>query len=376
MKRQPDIIVVRTPSGSFDKWESLRIVNDITSPTEAIFTIGDDGVWRELKDLVQPGGEFEVLLNGRPRLKGRAEVNELPMSASSGTVLSLTVRTKLSDARYASARPEVKVEQTSIKDFILEVYAPLGYTEKDFYFGENSFVARDLITGVAAGAAPPEDFEAIKVDQAKVQPPETIYEAVERHLKRYGATQWDGPTGQIIIGRPNDEQPPLYRLISKRNSDGNNILTCRKTADWSEVPREISMYGASAGQSAAKQSMRGTVTNPTVQAVYDATGHFNRIVILPTQQGKDQQQVDRMAQREMSARIRRQDAYEVTADGWTYWDGEKHIPWANNTTTDIEVDTIGGPQGRYLIVKVELAMSSSTGTTSTMQLVAPGIWVI
>jgi prophage tail gpP-like protein len=374
MPRQPDLIEVRTPSGAFSKFTSLRVINDITSPTEAVFTIGDDGAWEELRELIAPGSEFEVVLNGSPRMKGRAEINEIPMTASSGTVISLTVRTKVSDARYASADPEVKVEKTSIRDFILAAYKPLGFTVSDFHFAP--FTARNLLTGVAAGSAEPEDFESIKVDQAKVQPPETIYEAVERHLKRYGATQWDAPDGKVIIGRPDDTQEPTYRLLCKRNSNGNNILSCRKTLDWSEVPREINVHGATPGRTTTKQAIKGIVVNAAVQAVYKKTGHFNRRVILPTQQGKDQQQVDRAAQREMSARIRRQDAYEVRADGWTYWDGKAQIPWANNTTADLEVDTIGGPQGRYLIVRVDLAMDPTSGTTTTLQLVGPGIWVI
>jgi prophage tail gpP-like protein len=374
--RQADIITVRTPEGEFGKWESLSVTNDITTPTQAVFTIGDEGVWQELQDLVSPGSEFTVLLNGHPRMKGRAEVNEVQLSPQSGTVLQLTIRTKVADARYASASPEVKVEDTSIKDFILACYGPLGFTEADFVFAP--FAARNLITGEAAGAAAPEDFEEVKVDQAKVSPPETIYDAVERHLKRYGATQWDAPDGRVIVGRPDDGQDPTYKLQSKKGaaSVANNMGAPRKIVDWSEVPLEINVYGASAGRSAAKASLKGVVINDDVQAVFDATGHFNRRVLIPTQQGKTQAQVDRAAQREMSARIRRIDAWQIDTDGWSYWNGERQIPWANNTTADVDVDTVGGPQGRYLIVRVDLKLSTTGGTTTTLQLVAPGVWVI
>jgi hypothetical protein len=102
-RREPDTIRVETDEGQFDGFQSLEVINDIAGISEAVFSIGDADSAAELDELVKPGQPFKVYCNDRLRMSGRAEVNEVPCDASSGAVLQLTCRTKLSDARYARA---------------------------------------------------------------------------------------------------------------------------------------------------------------------------------------------------------------------------------------------------------------------------------
>jgi prophage tail gpP-like protein len=374
--RQPDKIEVLTSEGTLDKFSSLEIRNDIAGPTEASFELGDDGAWSELKSVVTPGSSVIVRLNGKLRLTGRAEVAEVPGDAGSGMAIRLTVRTKMSDARYASADPSVKVKDSSIKDFVLACYAPLGYTESDFAFAP--FVARDLMTGEAGGAAPPFELEPIQEDQAKVNPPETIFEAVERHLRRHRATHWDSPDGRIIVGAPDETQAPKYRLQCKRGpaSKANNVLRFNRIADWSEVPSEIVVYGQTSGRDITRASVKGVVEFGPVKDVAGKTRHFTRKVILADQATKSLQQAEQKARRELSSRIRRYDAWEFTVDGWSYFDGTKQIPWATNTTTDVDVETLGGVQGRYLIHAVSCSLSTAASATTRLTLSGPGVWIL
>jgi hypothetical protein len=378
--RQPDRIAVQGDNGTFDKFEELVITNDILGPSEATLTIGDDGAFAELEQIISPefGAEFLVTLNERPRMKGRAEVLVVPGSASQGVKMALTIRTKMSDARVGSADPKVRVEKASIKDFILAVYKPLGLVEADFIFGD--FTARNLITGKAKGAKAPIDFQKIRVQKAKVAPPETMFNAVERHLKRYSATQWDGPDGRFVIGAPDDSQEPLYRFLSRRGRDsaGNNVLSWRRVIDFTESPLTVEVYGQTFGKDVTKAQLRSIQTNPTIESAAFAGGNnqFQRRVIIASQQGKTQEQVDRTAVRELSMRRRREDAWEIEVDGWTYWNGSEQIPYANNTTADVDIEAAGGPKGRYLIVRTELRLGVGGSATTSMQLVAPGIWII
>jgi len=375
--RQPDRISVHTSTGEFDRFSRITITNDITSPTEAVLELGDDDAYNELRDLVAPGEDFTVRLNGKPRLKGRAEINVIPADPQNGIVIQLTIRTKLSDARYASGDPKTRVENSSVEEFLLALYKPLGFAKADFLFAPNN--ARDLITGLLKGSnTVPEDFEAIKVKAAKVKPPETIYNAAERHLKRYGATQWHGPDGRIIVGRPDDTQDPTYRLLSKRGkqSRGNNVVRYRKIVDFSEVPSSVVVYGQTRGGDITKSPIKGVAVDADAFTLAANTGHFNRLVVMSSQQAKTQAQADRIAQRELSKRIRRKDAYEVTVDGWSYWTGTEQIPWANNATADLDFDAVGGNQGKYLIVRVDLDYDIQGSATTRLSLVAPGIWVI
>jgi hypothetical protein len=375
MARIRDVIRVESEGAVFDRFQSLEVVNDIAGISEAIFEVGDDGSYADLRELVAPGREFTVYLNGHPRLRGRAEVNEVPGDTTNGVLVRLIVRTKLTDARYASAEP-VKVEGVTVKAFVLGLYSQLGFTESDFKFAEFGDV--ELMTG-KSGKGIVDDFEAVKIDQAKIQPPETVYAAVERHLKRFKATHWDGPLGEILVGRPNDQQRPLYRLQAKRGAPGkaNNIISFTKIVDWSEVPSTVTVYGSTQGKDITASKFKAVATDEDVEAVRARTGHFYRPVIVQDQQSTSLAAAERAARRELSARIRRKDAWEVTTDGWSYWNGSEQIPWANNTVVDIDVESLGQAAcGPYLIVRVSLKLDLMGAATTSLTMVAPGVWVL
>jgi len=371
-KRKPDQIVVESAGTAFDGFESLEITNDITGPSEARLVIGDDGAWEELEQKVKPGTEWKVKLNNRLRLTGRAEVNEIPSDPDSGTLVQLTVRTKRTDAMVRSAEP-VTVQNTTIKAFILALYGQLGYGEADFVFGE--FADVELMTGKSgAGKANVDNLASITVEQAKVQPPETIHECAERHLKRYQATHWDGPDGKIIVGRPDDTQAPRYVLLAKRGAkSGNNVLRCQRVIDWTDVPRKVRVYGHTFGRDITSSHFSGEAQDDDVDAVAAATGHFDRLVIVQDQQSKAADAAAKTAQRELSARIRRKHAWELETDGWSWWNGSEQVPWAPNTTVEVDVEA-GGPKGTFLIVRTVLKLDLEGAATTAITCVAPGVW--
>lgn len=376
MPRELDVITIETDSGAFDRFHSCKVVNDIFGVTEATFELGDDTAWDSLAEVIAPGQMVRVALNGKPRMTGRAEISTGNASPDAGTTISLTVRTKMSDARYSSADPRLRVENTSIKDFILSCYAELGIGEADFLFAP--FTARDIMTGKAQGSKAPVDLEPIKVDQAKVNPPETIFEAVERHLRRYHATHWDGPDGTIIVGAPDDSQEPIASLFSRDGpqAKANNVLRVQRVRDWTAVAAIIWVVGQTTGREQRQKAIRGVAVDSDVADVVAATTHFNRRAIVPRQEAKDQQQVDQQAERELSARRRDKAAWEFEVDGWSYWNGSEQIPWAHNTVVDVDVASLGGPVGRALVTRVSLDLSLDAGTRTTLTAVAPGIIVL
>lgn len=376
MPRRQDIVRVETDAGVFDGFQELEIVNDILGITEAAFVIGDDGAWPKLEKLLAPGQPFKVTLNGRLRLTGRAEVNTVPMRVDGGVTIQLIVRSKLSDARMRSADPSISVTNTTIKKFILDCYKPLGYTEKDFVFGE--FVDVELMTGKGAGGRADVDLAPFTVQQAMIQPPETIWDAAARHLDRYRALQWDAPDGRIVVGRPAADLRPLARLLAKLGpaSKGNNICELERIKDWTDVPRTVRVHGQTWGKDVTKSQFKGEATDADVDAVAAKTGHFDRLVLIHNQQSKEKEAAQRAAQRELANRIRRKDAWLFTMDGWSYWNGREQIPWATNMTADIDVDPLGGAHGKYLITRTRLRLDLESAATSQLEAVHPSVWAL
>ena len=376
--RTPDRVTIETGRGTFDRFSALQIVNDIEGRSEAIMETGDDGSGADLYDIVKPGELFTVRLNGRPRLTGRAEVNDITGDADSGVKLKLTLRTKLADARYCNADPKLKMKDATIKTFILALYAKLGYVESDFVFNIGS--ERDLMTGVVKGHKAPVDIAPAKADSMKINPNETIFAAAERQLKRLHVQQWEAPDGRIMIGAPDDEQSPLFRFQSRRGRDaqGNNVIGFQRGLDWSEVPGAMAIYGKSqVGDGTGDVSfkdVKGVSIDPDLNAVRLRNGHFYRPVHMQNEWAKTQAAVDAIAARERSLRSRSKDTWTVKVDGWTYWDGSTSTPYATDTTADVDVLT--GPQGRYLIHKVGMTYGVDQRASTMIGIVAAGIWAI
>jgi hypothetical protein len=372
--RRPDVVRVETERGGFDSFNRLEIVTDLLDASQATLDIGDDGSWRDLERIVAPGQLFRVYVNDLLQLTGRAEVNEVPVNAAAGTVVQLIVRTKMADARYASADPAIRFKDQSIKSFILALYAQHGYGPQDFAFAPAA--DRDLVTGRKTGAEDPVDLEPLKADQQKVNPPETTFACAERVLRRQHLMHWDGADGRILVGRPDDQQSPLYTFRCKRGaaSSGNNVIAPRRVLDWSEVPSEVWVYGSGPGRDVLRASLRGVSVDLDLAAVFAASGHFNRRVILPVESARTQAQADAQARRERASRSLRKDAWSVELDGWTFWDGRRATPLAINTTVDVDVDTVGGSSsGRYLISRLTRSLDADGGFSSNVELLAPGV---
>lgn len=377
-RRQPDTIDVQNlKRGVFSHFESLEVVNDLLGSTEATFEVGDDGAFKELREVVAPGEPFRVYLNGKLRMTGRAEVNEVRASTDRGYTLSVTCRTKMADARYASADPKTNVQNTTVEAFVRALYAQIGVTGDALDFGPDIRGA-ELMTGKNLGGGKAiANVIPIDVQQAGIQPPETIFEAVERHLKRFSACHWEAPDGTILVGLPNTGQRPLYRLIARRLAGkANNVKSFTRSFDWTDVARTVRVYGQTYGKDVTSSPHKGEALNPAVEAV--ATGeerHFDRLVILQDQQSKSPDAARGAAELAMRQRMRRMDAWEFTVDGWSYWNGAEQIPWAPNTVADVDVDGFDVPQaGAYFIPRTALRFSLDDGATTVLSLVVPGTW--
>lgn len=375
-KVKVEVIGATGNKNTLDNFNSLEITNSITEPAEAAFELGNDDTWSKIEDLIKPGTQYRVFLNDKLRLTGRVELNDIPLDAAGGADVQFTVRTKLADAMFASARAGIQVKNSSILDFLLELYSPLGYTESDFYFPNEAYKSRDLITGVDTSGQgtqsnTPEDLEPIKRPDAKVQPPETIYDAADRHLRRHGLMHWDAPDGKIVVSAPNDEQVPIYFFRSFTGKQGreNNILSATRSRDWSETPSTIGLFGVGGSRGFSKAKVSAIRTDKDVKGA-----GFYRPIVIMAEGIKTQAIADRAIAREMSARSKRKDAWDIEFDGLSYWNGRENIPIGIDTVANIISNIAGGPLGAYYLHNVTHRRDAANGDTTNISLVQRGVW--
>lgn len=376
MARLPDRVEIQLvgpdSAGILNNFTSFQITNDLTMPSEAAFELGNDGTWSAVQPYIAHGIVYKVFVNDRLRLTGRVEMDDIPVDVDGGSVVRFTVRTKAADAAFASADQKVRVRDTSIRDFILALYRPLGYTAGDFVF--DAYTARDLLTGVdSSGHRPPVDLERIKLDEAKVNPPETIFEAADRHLRRHGLMHWDSPDGKIVVGKPNDSQAPLYELRCNRltNTGANNVEGLTRTMDYSGIPSYVAVYGVGGRGGSARTRIGAYAVDFDVH-----NAGFHRPVLVVAEGIKTVTWAERAAARELSARSKNKDGLEIQCDGLSYWNGSECIPWAVDAVATVDSDVAGGQLGAYFIHRVVLQRDAAGGDKTNLNALRKGVWQI
>ena len=375
MTRPADSLTLEGPYGELTKVERIEIDRSITeSIDEATVTIGDDASWLDIIPGVRPGAKSSVRINGRPAFTGRVEVAELDADVSSGFKIDLTVRSRLTDAKIAAADPKVRLSGASLRDFIVELFKPIGYAAGDFTF--DAYADADVLSGVRPGGGKRyADLVPIQPAQAKVNPGDSIIETAKKHLDRHGLALWPSPDGKIIVAVPNVDQPPRYKLRARRdNAQFNNVKKVRCGFDFSEVPTEVWVYGATYGADLAKVSMRGVATNDGPFANLDGPDvvPFKRKAIQVQNDVKDRDQASARAEAMLSMARRREDFVEVTVDGLSYWDGQSAIPWAVNATAELDFDL--AESGLYYVHAMRQSGSVRDGFTTTLAAVRANAW--
>lgn len=371
MRRPPENVWIECDRGRFDRFRSIEVTTDIFGEAQAVFEIADDRAWRTIRDLLAPGRDFTVYASGLLVFTGRVDCAELPVTTDEGTVVQVVLRTRMADARVAGADPKVVLANTSIREFILRLFAGVGLTERDFLFTPET--DRDVVTGRKGSKPAPVDLEPLKADQAKVLPTESIADCAKRHLERHHLMLWESATGLICVGLPSDTQPPFYRFEQREGVC--NFRSARPVRDWGETPSELWVYGGGVGKDAANAKVKGVAVDYDLVIEANRSGNFRRPVVLAVEGAKDQARADLQARRELSARSRRKAAWTIDVDEWAQWDGARAMPYAINTTAIVDTDMHQGTDlnGVFLVTGVRKTLSSDETTRASLTLLRQGL---
>jgi prophage tail gpP-like protein len=350
-----------------DRATTYEIATDITAPSEARIEMGDNGTWAELKAAISIGRRFRMAINGRSIMAGRMLTRALPISTQGGATVQLSVRTILADAAFASCKT-LTIRGATLKDIVLRAYATLGLTEADFQF--NADTARNIITGAGKNTGAKVDLETITEQDAMVRPPETVYAFVDRHLRRFGLMHWDGPDGKIVVGKPNDEQPPIYSLQLLRGTPrGNNIMDARRSEDYESVPSEFSVYGQGGGRDYRRAAVKYTLTDPVLSAV-----PLLRPSMAIDEAIASSSLAEARARREMAQRSLQRESWDILVSGWTYPLNSQIIPWAIDTVSTLRIDVADPVAAPYYCWRATLSGNANEGHTARLTMAAKGVW--
>lgn len=378
-RRTTDTVIIESQQGGgfnivVDRATQFEVTNDLTAPSSARFELGDDGTWSVIRDALAIGARFTVSVNDRPRLTGRLLTRNLAVSADAGATVQVVVRTKLADAMFTSVDPKIGVENTTLKAVILAAFKRLGLTEADFIF--KSDLARDLITGRGkGGGAPTPDLAAMKLEEARPHPPESVLSFAERHCSRFHMMLWDAPDGRIVVGAPDDLQDPTYFMTAHRGAASvtNNLLSAQKTEDYENVPAQLWVYGVGGGKDQSKARIKFLASDPVLAAVDPL---LDRTAMVIDEAITTATQAEARARRELMKRRLASDSWVLETDGLSYWTGAERVPYGIDTVADVKVDVAGGANGAYLVYQTKWSGSADKAHTTTLTACGRGIWAL
>ncbi len=371
-----DTVTIESESGGdasilIDRATQYEVTTDLLSPSTARFELGDETTWESLRDVVAIGSRYVVAINGWPRLKGRLLVRNLALSVAAGGTVQLAIRTRLADAMFTTCDPKIGVKNANLKELVLAAYARMGLTEADFIFEAD--VGRDVLTGRSSPGVVAPDIRTLREDEARPNPPESIFAFCERHLSRFGIMQWDAPDGRIIIGTPNDQQNPIYLMSCRRGfaAQANNLLSAQKTEDFEEVPRDLWVFGVGGGKDQQKATVKFVELDTTLFGVSPV---LDRTAVIIDESIRTQAQAEARARREMMRRSLQKDTWVLETDGFDYWDGVERFPYAVDAVADVAVDVGAGASGPYLISQASFRGNASDGHTARLTAHGRGVW--
>lgn len=374
-----DVISITTANGkAFDRWTSFETLNSIVRSSEASFEIGDDGSWKDFSQIAAVGVEIFVLLNGMPRMKGRVELLNSPLNVAQSSVMRFAVRTVMADLEIQTADPRIRFDtannaSTTIGDLVNQTLTLAGVDADVIIFGNNA--SRKVMTGQRGkGTKPDPSLEPLTIQQAAVQPGETVKVFLDRHLRRHGLLMFDGPEGEIVISAPDDAQQELYYFHCQRTgavTNSNNFTDNDRTQDASGAPSEIWVLGYGGGKDAMRSKLGAFQRNPTL---FDAG--FLRRTIMVDEGVKTKELASRTAARMMSETLRRQDSITIVTDGLTHRYANVKIPYCPDTTSSLVVDTMGGAIGKFYVESVAMRCTVDEGNKSQLSLVRAGTWAL
>lgn len=373
MRSPQDVLsITATDGSSFNRWTSFELINSMVRSCEASFEVGDDGSWRDLSELSAIGADFQVLLNGKPRMSGKVEILNSGLSPEQSSTVRFVVRTVLADLEVDSAEISIRTKGRSLGEVVRATLSYAGIDEsRVVYRGE---LARDLMTGKRTkGGAEPKDIEVLKEEAAGVQPGEKVKAFLDRHLRRHGFLIFDGPDGKLVVAEPDDDQEESYFFRCLRN-DGrfNNCRILDKTKDATGAPTETVVYGFGGGRDFQHTKLIGISENALL-----LDGGFRRREVIVDDGVKTKELASRTAARAMSERLRRQDCFSILTDGLSYRERANIlIPYAPDTTCAVLADTIGGAQGKYYVETTQLRANANDGCQAQLQVVKAGTWTL
>lgn len=218
---------------------------------------------------------FGVLVADKPIFAGFTDGNSASGDAS-GTEITIDGRGTLKFFYDSFHEREQSYITSTFAELIEKAMDAVGMT-KPFTNGERPRIrtsnaeVRQLRAGTTVSASGDEFSTELTEQVGTVGNAKIVLRAklgerwsdlLQRVLNQQGLFMWDAENGDIVVGRPNTQQPPLYQIVREVGSGAvNNVVSFQFKDDIQPRYSEVVIYGRASGRKYARTQARGAYTD-------------------------------------------------------------------------------------------------------------------
>lgn len=407
---------IRVGGRRFEQWTAYSIQQDITTPSDGFrFETTTLGRLDEVHDLLSDGAEVEIGVDleqdgvTTPVVQMAGVVTRLGVRAGrSGTFVEVEGLDKSShlaknsadfayrkdeafadlakravepwgievthDAKSARDIQTGRVRLTSAQQRMLEQARYLGIPASslrrdmmreadkasqgiDVFAG---VAVNDVIAAMSAGGLTPADLRRLRVEEAKPEYAETIWQYLSRHAQRLGIFMRMSAEGRLILSVPDYTQPPSYAL-RRGETVATNVIEGAATRDSDSRFTEVRVHGTTKASANAPR-------RKSVSTVYDdrAPLPFQRMLAIHDSEARTDDELERRALRELAQSKQGYLTYDYTVQGH----GQGGLAYAADTIAAVH-DEMLGVFGRGYVRGRSLEKTKDQGTVTRLTIVPP-----
>lgn len=330
-----------------------------------------------------PNAPFELRINGNIRMTGNTDGYRATQAGDHGTELTIFGRDGLAPLHDAHVHYEVNFKDSTYRSLVAAVLEIVGIDPKRLTSSANAAnVDRQLRAGIPVKELVPvrtvqEILAAFAKDdkngtgstagashfslQSKIG--ERWMDFLRKQLDRAGLFLWAGGDDKIILGAPNVETDPLYRIVRKRTGQTRNEVNVIH-ADLLFDTRPMNTFGIVYGRAPGKKGGRPPALGESADdLMYNLGFPFSRAIALRDTHCKAKAQATYLAQRKLAEGRRHGYQLVYTMDGLSAPAiGGGRAVWTPDTTVEVEDDEFGIHETMW-IESIEMKRSPQTTTT-------------
>jgi len=236
-------------------FESYAINTDLVTPCSGWdVTIGGLRAWRKYSGVVVPDAKVQIFIDSVQVMQGWIDVVESECTAEAMTV-RISGRDHLKPLVKCNVHPNTVIKDLTIAQAVEKVLTQVYRTEVPTVFFDNE-ANRKVLTRKTSKKGKPINAQK-QLEQLQPQSGEGAFEFVARFLRRNGLWLWPTVDGNLVVGKPNYDQPPHYNLTRSFGGTVSTVQRAKVRRDKTNVASHVYIFGKSGGKGEKSTSILG-----------------------------------------------------------------------------------------------------------------------